>query len=443
MFFSCVWYLAIPTINQKVLSFPLETMVTDMEKLSLKELAVPVIKAIDSCNYLLKSHHRRTAVIAYHIGKKMNLEHDQLFTLVISAAIHDIGALSVQERDLLIREDVQNPRPHCEMGFKMLSSFPPFAGVAQVIKHHHVRYAASLNMPEGEVPLESHILHLADRVDIIVNPEVFVLKQKAAVVDRIRENVGTVFHPQVFEAFTAAAVPDIFWIEINNLELDQLFRRVDSSLNFTLSLDNILEFALTISRIIDFRSHFTASHSYTVANLAHEIGKIFGFSPERCLKLKISGYLHDIGKIGVDPGLIEKNGPLTDDEFDLVKLHTYYTGQILSTLSMSEWFNEIVTWAQNHHEKIDGSGYPYSLHDENLDTGCKILAFSDVISALMEDRPYRKSLSIDTAFEIIRDKLAAKISPTMFEVIAQHRQVINDIVEQSHKNVLKEYMSEV
>ncbi len=443
MFFSCVWYLAIPTINQKVLSFPLATMVTDMEKLSLKELAVPVSKAIDSCNYLLKSHHRRTAVIAYHIGKKMNLEHDQLFTLVISAAIHDIGALSVQERDLLIREDVQNPRPHCEMGFKMLSSFPPFAGVAQVIKHHHVRYAASLNMPEGEVPLESHILHLADRVDIIVNPEVFVLKQKAAVVDRIRENVGTVFHPQVFEAFTAAAVPDIFWIEINNLELDQLFRRVDSSLNFTLSLDNILEFALTISRIIDFRSHFTASHSYTVANLAHEIGKIFGFSPERCLKLKISGYLHDIGKIGVDPGLIEKNGPLTDDEFDLVKLHTYYTGQILSTLSMSEWFNEIVTWAQNHHEKIDGSGYPYSLHDENLDTGCKILAFSDVISALMEDRPYRKSLSIDTAFEIIRDKLAAKISPTMFEVIAQHRQVINDIVEQSHKNVLKEYMSEV
>ena len=414
-----------------------------MEKLSLKELAVPVIKAIDSCNYLLKSHHRRTAVIAYHIGKKMELDHGQLFKLIISAAIHDVGALSVQERDLLIREDVQNPRPHCDMGYKMLSSFAPFADVAKVIKHHHIRYASSLKMPEGEVPLESHILHLADRVDISVNPEVFVLKQKSIVVEKIRANVGTVFHPQVFEAFAAAAVPDIFWIEINNLELDQLFRRVDSSLNFTLSLDNILEFALTISRIIDFRSHFTASHSFTVANLAYEIGKIFGFSPERCLKLKISGYLHDIGKIAVDPGLIEKHGPLTEDEFDLVKLHTYYTGQILSSLSISEWFNEIVTWAQNHHEKTDGSGYPYSLQDESLDIGCKILAFSDVIAALMEDRPYRKSLSIDTAFEIIKNKLAAKISPTMFEVIAQHKQEINVIVEQSHKNVLSEYLSEV
>ena len=414
-----------------------------MENLPLKELAVPVIKAIDSCKYLLKSHHRRTAVIAYHIGKKMGLGHDQLFTLVISAAVHDVGALSVQERDLLIREDVQNPRPHCDMGCKMLSSFAPFAEVARVIKHHHIRYASMQDMPDGAVPLESHILHLADRVDIVINPDVFVLKQKSAVVERIRTNVGTVFHPQVFEAFAAAAVPDIFWIEINNLELDQLFRRVDSSLNFALSLDNILEFALTISRIIDFRSHFTASHSYTIANLAYEIGKIFGFSRERCLKLKISGYLHDIGKIGIDPGLIEKNGPLTDDEFDLVKLHTYYTGQILSSLSISEWFNEIVTWAQNHHEKSDGSGYPYSLQADNLDLGCKILAFSDVIAALMEDRPYRKSLSIDTAFEIIRDKLAAKISATMFETIALHKQAINEIVAQSHKNVLSEYRSEV
>lgn len=413
-----------------------------MEKLSLKELAVPIIKAIDSCNYLLKSHHRRTAVIAYHIGKKMGLEHDQLFTLVISAAVHDVGALSVQERDLLVREDVQNPRPHCDMGSKMLSSFAPFAEVARVIKHHHIRYAASLDMPEGEVLLESHILHLADRVDIVINPDIFVLKQKSAVVEKIRTNVGTVFHPQVFEAFMAAAVPDIFWIEINNLELDQLFRRVDSSLNFTLTIDNILEFALTISRIIDFRSHFTASHSYTVANLACELGKIFGFSQERCLKLKISGYLHDIGKIGIDPGLIEKNGPLTDDEFDLVKLHTYYTGQILSSLSISEWFNEIVVWAQNHHEKTDGSGYPYSLQEENLDTGSKILAFSDIIAALMEDRPYRKRLPIDTAFEIIREKLATKISPEMFEVITRHRQKINDIVEQSHRNVLSTYSSE-
>ena len=413
-----------------------------MEIISLKELAVPIIKSIDSCNYLLKSHHRRTAVIAYHIGKKMNLDCDQLFRLIIAAAVHDVGALSVQERDALIQADVHNPRPHCEMGYRMLSSFGPFKDVAKIIRHHHIHYDASLSMDEGEVLLDSHILHLADRVDIFVNPDVFVLRQKAAVVEKIRAGVGTTFHHDVFAAFIQASAPDIFWIEINNLELDQLFRQVDSSMNFNLSLENVLDFALTISRIIDFRSHFTASHSFTVANLACEIGKIFGFSRERCLKLKISGYLHDIGKIGVDPSLIEKAGPLTDDEFDQVKLHTYYTGQILSSLSISEWFHEIVLWAKNHHEKKDGTGYPYCLHDEDLDVGSKIVAFSDVIAALMEDRPYRQSLPVDTAFGIIRKSISAKISDQMFDVIEGHKEAINAIVLQCQQNIREQYKTE-
>ena len=379
----------------------------------------------------------------YHIGKKMNLSSDQLFRLVISAAIHDIGALSVQERDGLLKEDVLNPKPHCEMGYRMLLSFEPFSEIARVIRHHHIHYDASLAMEPGEAMLESHILHLADRVDVLIDVDVFVLKQKSAVVEKIRANVSSTFHPDVFAAFVEASRPDIFWIEVNNLELDQLFRMVDSSLNFDLTLNNILDFSLTISRIVDFRSHFTASHSYTVAHIACELGKMFDFSHERCVKLKISGYLHDIGKIGVDPGLIEKAGPLTDDEFDQVKLHTYYTGQILDSLSISEWFNEVVLWARNHHEKIDGSGYPYSLRDEDLDTGSRIVAFSDVIAALMEERPYRKSLSVDTAFEIIRQSLSVKISEQMFDVIERHKDEINVTVLQCKNNIKKHYQPQI
>ena len=77
--------------------------------------------------------------------------------------------------------------------------------------------------------------------------------------------------------------------------------------------------------------------------------------------------------------------------------------------------------------------------DENLDIGCKIVAFSDVIAALMEDRPYRKSLPIETAFEIIKDRIAAKISLDMFATIMQHENEINDIVHKSQQNVLREY----
>ena len=401
-----------------------------MEKLSLKELAVPMIKAIDSFNYLLKSHHRRTAVISYHIGKELGLNSDYLLELVIAASLHDIGALSVQERDMLIQEDVMNPEPHCMMGYNMLKSFDVFRDIAKIIRHHHIIYKDSLNMEKGEVIFASHIIHLADRIDVLLSPDEFILSQKKSVTKKIQKKVGEVFHPEVFEAFLEASKIDIFWIDINNMSMHQLFNKIDFSLDFELSVGHIVEFALTISHIIDFRSKFTASHSYTVAHLAEQIGRYFRFDDEKCKKLLIAGYLHDIGKIGIDPGLLEKNGPLTDDEFQMMKLHAYYTGQILSELNVSEWFKEIVTWTEHHHEKNDGTGYPYGLYEDDLDKGGKILAFADVITALLEDRPYRKGMELEKAFSILKEEIAPKISSKMFEVIEEYKEEINQIVNE-------------
>ncbi|SIN80396.1 HD-GYP domain-containing protein [Halodesulfovibrio marinisediminis] len=403
-----------------------------MDRISLKDLAVPIIKSIDSFNYLLKSHHRRTAVASYAIAKKMGLSNEDLFELVVAAGLHDIGALSIQERDLLVQEDVVNPTPHCIMGHRMLESFDAFENIAQIIRHHHIRYQDSLDVQDGEVLFQSHIIHLADRVDVLINPDNFILNQKEHVTETIRAKVGTTFHPDVFEAFNEVSKADVFWFEINNLEMDQLFRRLDVSVDFELTIDNIIDFALTLSRIIDFRSRFTASHSYTVAHLSSFLGKYLGFSEEGCKKLLVSGYLHDIGKIGIDPELIEKKGPLSDEEYNLVKLHAYYTGQILNELSQSPWFREIVTWAERHHEKSDGTGYPHALDESSLDVGAKIIAFSDVISALLEERPYRKGMSIDKAFNIIRNEIAPSISPSMFQMIEQHKDEINELVVTCH-----------
>lgn len=410
-----------------------------MEKLSLKELAVPMIKAIDSFNYLLKSHHRRVAVISYYLGIQLNLSDEELLELLIAAALHDIGALSVQERDMLVKEDVINPDPHCIMGYRMLASFDAFKNIAQIIKHHHIKYEDSLAAEDGEILFQSHIIHLADRIDISISPDVFILNQKAEVTDKIREKVGTIFHPEVFKAFEAASKPDVFWIEINNLQIDKLFQKINFTIDFELTIDNVVDFALTISRIIDFRSRFTASHSYTVAHLASLIGGYLGYSEERCKKLMVTGYLHDLGKIGIDPSLIEKKGRLTSDEFNLVKLHAYYTGQILNELNSSDWFGEIITWAERHHEKTDGSGYPFSLDDVSLDEGVKVLEFADVISALMEERPYRKSLSIDEAFGIIKKDISSRISSEIFEVIEKHKDEINALVLQCQAHKFEEY----
>lgn len=399
-----------------------------MDRISLKELAFPLIKSIDSFNYLLKSHQRRTAVISYSIGRELGLSHDELVDLVVAASLHDIGALSVQERDTLIKEDVDNPSPHCLMGCKMLSSFELFASIAQIIKHHHIKYEDLFKYDE-EIKFQSHIIHLADRVDIYISPEHFILNQKAKVTESILSRKGTIFHPDVCDAFEKVSKADIFWIEINNLSMEQLFSRINFISSLELSREQIEQFALTISRIIDFRSRFTAGHSYTVGQLAHFIGGLFGLDEDTRLKLLVAGYLHDLGKIGIDTQYIEKKAPLTDEEYNMVKLHCYYSGQILCELNSSGWFSDIVRWAQYHHERLKGNGYPFSIKGEDIDIGTRIIAFSDMISALMEDRPYRQRLSIDVAFDIIDKHASENIDPEMIKIIDLHKQEILDIVE--------------
>ena len=244
-----------------------------MENITLKELAVPLIKSIDSFNYLLKSHHRRTAIISYYLGNEMGLNQKEMINLVISASMHDIGALSVQERDMLIQEDVENPKPHCDMGFKMLSDFDIFKDIAHIIKHHHIKYS-ELAETEDSVCIQSHIIHLADRIDILLAPDEFILNQKEKVSQKILEKEEMIFHPIVCRAFERISKNNLFWIEIENMTLEELFSKVDFNVYNSLNREQIIDFALVISRIIDFRSRFTACHSYTVGQIAYKIGKL-------------------------------------------------------------------------------------------------------------------------------------------------------------------------
>jgi HD-GYP domain-containing protein (c-di-GMP phosphodiesterase class II) len=122
-----------------------------------------------------------------------------------------------------------------------------------------------------------------------------------------------------------------------------------------------------------------------------------------------------------------------------MKLHPYYTSQILNELNSSAWFREIVSWAEKHHEKIDGTGYPYSLKSSEIDDGVKVLAYADIITALMEDRPYRGSLSIDETLGIINEKFAKELSVNMFDTILEYKDEINTLVRESQGESLKKY----
>jgi HD-GYP domain-containing protein (c-di-GMP phosphodiesterase class II) len=164
------------------------------------------------------------------------------------------------------------------------------------------------------------------------------------------------------------------------------------------TLTQTIDVTRLMSRLIDFRSPFTAMHSAGVAASARELATLYGMSEENCLKMEIAGNLHDVGKLRVPNEILEKPGKLTDREFRIIKEHPYYTRLILMNLRGLE---DIIAWASYHHEKLNGSGYPFHFAEDRLDIGSQIMAVADIFSAIAEDRPYRKPMSREQAMKVL------------------------------------------
>jgi len=119
--------------------------------------------------------------------------------------------------------------------------------------------------------------------------------------------------------------------------------------------------------------------------------------------MQAAGYLHDLGKISVPSEILDKQGKPTEAEWAILQGHTYYTFRILETIGGMPQVSE---WAAFHHERLDGKGYPFGHTAKDLTLGTRIMAVADTTTALLEDRPYRKSMSDQKAIRILR-KLAA------------------------------------
>jgi HD-GYP domain-containing protein (c-di-GMP phosphodiesterase class II) len=146
----------------------------------------------------------------------------------------------------------------------------------------------------------------------------------------------------------------------------------------------------------------TEEHTRRVAALAVEVGEQLGLSPARLRSLAIGGLLHDIGKLSLPSAILQKPGPLDDAEYEIVKLHPARGEELLLELG---GFDESVTrLVLDHHERLDGTGYPRRLRAEELDLSTRILAVCDVYDALVSERVYRPAWPQERALELLRDE---------------------------------------
>lgn len=168
-----------------------------------------------------------------------------------------------------------------------------------------------------------------------------------------------------------------------------------------------------LSKIIEIRDWYTAGHQKRVTNLAIQIAKKLNLPEERIKALYLASILHDIGKIAIPMGILNKPGSLTEKELEIIKTHPEVAYNILREINLFPLVEEIV---YQHHERLDGSGYPRGLREDQILLEAKILAVADVIEAMCYHRPYRPALGIDKAIEEISKKAGILYDSRVVEI---------------------------
>jgi len=170
---------------------------------------------------------------------------------------------------------------------------------------------------------------------------------------------------------------------------------------------------LALSRTVGFKDPYTARHQKEVARLACAIARRLGLSGERITGLRLAALVHDVGKVAVPSAILNKPGPLSKAEFMLVKTHPRVSHEILRTIEFPWPLGDIVL---QHHERLDGSGYPGGCAGDEILLEARILGVADVVEAMASHRPYRPAPGIGKALEEISARRGVLYDPDVVDV---------------------------
>jgi putative nucleotidyltransferase with HDIG domain len=172
----------------------------------------------------------------------------------------------------------------------------------------------------------------------------------------------------------------------------------------------------TISAMVEIRDPYTAGHQHAVARIAEEIAQKMGLSKEQTNIIKISAEIHDIGKIHIPADILSKPSTLDETEYNLIKSHPEMGHVILKNIDFPVPIAPIII---QHHERMDGSGYPHGLSGDQICLEARIIAVADVIDSISSHRPYQEALSIDQALEELRNNRGILYDPEVVDACLQ------------------------
>lgn len=373
--------------------------------MDLDALALTLSEALGLLGGRLVDHGKRVAYLALTLAAEMGFSQDDLDDLRLAALLHDAGISRQDDHERLKDLDWPDVQDHCRLGAALLSVFPPLTRAADIIRRHHDRWTDlnASDVPEDVARL-ANLVCLADRIDFLIDWDVELILDRHRVENEVHAMAGSFFDPRSLDALKRMSQVEVFWLKLYPHHLDTALIHFRPPQPITVGLDDLEILASIFGTIVDNKSPYTKGHSIGVSQLCDLFANRLNLPDESVKKLRIAGFIHDLGKLAVPDSILEKPGSLNADEFQVVKRHPFETYYVLSAVPQ---LAEIRDWASFHHEKPDGSGYPFHLTEKDYTVEHIIVMMSDKIQALIQDRPYRPALEREEVLDILEHLTAA------------------------------------
>jgi HD-GYP domain-containing protein (c-di-GMP phosphodiesterase class II) len=315
----------------------------------------------------------------------------------------------------------ENEKEHCKLGAELLASSPLLKHLSDTVLHHHTHWSELKDMDLPlEVKLRANCIYMVDRVDVLALGYQLegkdILLGKNEIRQKIFQRRGDWFCPELVDAFMEISNSDALWFTLVSDHVNgYLATWLSHYPEQTMEFEELRGLVRVFSCIVDAKSPFTKQHSDGVANLARYLGMLFQLPEETCEMLELVGLLHDIGKLRVPDKLLDKPGLLDEEELIIMRRHSFDTYSILKNIRGLE---RISLWALQHHERMDGTGYPNHLKGIDLSFEARIVAVADVFQALAQSRPYRGPLEQQVIITLLKLEAAGgKLDERVVEVV--------------------------
>lgn len=382
-------------------------------RIDARHAFLTIAKALDYVGVDDVNHAHRVAYMAYECAKRLGWPQAEQERVFYAGLIHDCGVISTQEHmRILSNLAPQDADAHCIRGAEALQQTSLLASFSTIVRYHHTpwRQLKALDISEQD-KRQTALIHIADRVDFLRaryiderHPEIITLHE-GIIAENIRHHVEDLFEPEMADAMVQCINTDGFWYLMDHDRIERMATEFESytPFNTMLSIHEVTELARFLAHIVDAKSPFTFQHSDKVALVAKALAKDAKLSDMDADQLYVAGLMHDVGKLRTPDEILHSPGKLSDQERSIIKRHTVDTMMTLEGLFPNSKIGE---WASNHHERLNGTGYPYSLAEDELDTPSRIIAVADVFQALSQKRPYKGRMSIEEVMQIL-DKMVA------------------------------------